>query len=194
MIIVLKQDANPEKVQKLKEKMEKRGFVIQDIKGETTTMIGLAGDTTRLTPEAFLSLDFVKTIIKVQEPYKLVGRRFHRYGDMQKTMKNAPVADVNILMSHDPTHWEAEIIESYPQFDITLSGHTHGMQIGFEGLGLKWSPSQYIYKNWGGLYKRKSSRGIESRLYVNLGLGHIAYPGRVGILPEITLITLTRKN
>jgi hypothetical protein len=121
-------------------------------------------------------------------------QRFHRYGDMQKTMKNAPVADVNILMSHDPTHWEAEIIESYPQFDITLSGHTHGMQIGFEGLGLKWSPSQYIYKNWGGLYKRKSSRGIESRLYVNLGLGHIAYPGRVGILPEITLITLTRKN
>ncbi|MDD2215677.1 MAG: 3-deoxy-7-phosphoheptulonate synthase [Eubacteriales bacterium] len=77
MIIVLKQDANPEKVKKLKEKMEKRGFVIQDIKGETTTMIGLAGDTTVLTPEAFLSLDFVKNIIKVQEPYKLVGRRFH---------------------------------------------------------------------------------------------------------------------
>lgn len=116
--------------------------------------------------------------------------RFHRYGDMIKTMKGAPKTDVSILMSHDPTHWEAEILEEYPQFDITLSGHTHGMQIGFQGLGLKWSPSQYIYKNWGGLYTKTSSQGSESRLYVNIGLGHIAYPGRVGILPEITLITL----
>ncbi len=116
--------------------------------------------------------------------------RFHRYGDMVATMKGAPDTDVSILMSHDPTHWEAEILEEYPQFDITLSGHTHGMQIGFEGLGLKWSPSQYIYKNWGGMYKKRSLKGHESKLYVNIGLGHIAYPGRVGILPEITLITL----
>lgn len=116
--------------------------------------------------------------------------RFHRYGDMKRTMQGAPDTDVSILLSHDPTHWEAEVIKEYPRFHITLSGHTHGMQMGFEGFGVKWSPSQYMYKQWGGLYEKQlPGKGI-SRLYVNLGLGHIAYPGRVGILPEITLITL----
>jgi predicted MPP superfamily phosphohydrolase len=118
--------------------------------------------------------------------------RFHRYGDMKKTMENAPSTDISILMSHDPTHWEAEVIEKYPIFDLTLSGHTHGMQLGFEGFGVKWSPSQYVYKNWGGLYSKKIDGNKISQLYVNLGLGHIAYPGRVGILPEITLITLSK--
>lgn len=117
--------------------------------------------------------------------------RFHRYGDMKVTMNNAPESDVSILMSHDPTHWEAEIVEKYKRFDLTLSGHTHGMQLGFMGFGIKWSPSQYVYKNWGGLYKKTPAGGKQMRLYVNLGLGHIAYPGRVGILPEITLITLS---
>ncbi len=117
--------------------------------------------------------------------------RFHRYGDMRLTMKDAPSADVSILMSHDPTHWEAEVVKKYPQFDLTLSGHTHGMQMGFQGFGIKWSPSQYVFKNWGGMYKKELANKHISRLYVNLGLGHIAYPGRVGILPEITLITLS---
>ena len=117
--------------------------------------------------------------------------RFHRYGDMNLTMKNAPETDVSILMSHDPTHWEAEVVKKYKRFDLTLSGHTHGMQLGFEGFGIKWSPSQYVYKNWGGLYNKVPKGSKPMRLYVNLGLGHIAYPGRVGILPEITLITLS---
>lgn len=117
--------------------------------------------------------------------------RFHRYGDMKITMKDAPDSDVSILMSHDPTHWEAEVIKKYKRFDLTLSGHTHGMQLGFEGFGIKWSPSQYVYKNWGGLYSNTSNGVKPMHLYVNLGLGHIAYPGRVGILPEITLITLS---
>lgn len=119
--------------------------------------------------------------------------RFHRYGDMQKTMTGAPSSDVSILMSHDPTHWEAEVVKKYPRFDLTLSGHTHGMQLGFEGFGIKWSPSQYIYKNWGGKYSKKYNNTQVSHLYVNLGLGHIAYPGRVGILPEISLIILNKK-
>ncbi len=117
--------------------------------------------------------------------------RFHRYGDMNATMKDAPATDVSILMSHDPTHWEAEVTKKYKRFDLTLSGHTHGMQLGFEGFGIKWSPSQYVYKNWGGLYNETPAGTKPMRLYVNLGLGHIAYPGRVGMLPEITLITLT---
>jgi predicted MPP superfamily phosphohydrolase len=117
--------------------------------------------------------------------------RFHRYGNMNITMQNAPDSDVSILMSHDPTHWDAEVTKKYKRFDLTLSGHTHGMQMGFEGFGIKWSPSQYVYKNWGGLYKVTPTGGITMNLYVNLGLGHIAYPGRVGMLPEITLLTLT---
>lgn len=117
--------------------------------------------------------------------------RFHRYGDMGITMQNAPDTDVSILMSHDPTHWDAEVVQKYPRFHVTLSGHTHGMQMGIQSFGIKWSPSQYVYKNWGGMYQKKQKNGHVSRLYVNVGLGHIAYPGRVGILPEITLITLT---
>jgi len=117
--------------------------------------------------------------------------RFHRYGDMKRTMNDAPDTDVSILMSHDPTHWEAEIVKEYSRFDLTLAGHTHGMQMGFQGLGIRWSPSQYIFKNWGGMYQKELGNQQVSRLYVNLGLGHIGYPGRLGILPEITLITLT---
>lgn len=120
--------------------------------------------------------------------------RFHKYGDMKLTMKGAPQTDVSILLSHDPTHWDAEVIKKYPRFDLTLAGHTHGMQIGFEGFGIKWSPSQYMFKNWGGMYQNVDKSQKVSRLYVNLGLGHIGYPGRVGMLPEITLITLADLN
>lgn len=116
--------------------------------------------------------------------------RFHKYGDMKNTMQGAPQTDVSVLLSHDPTHWEAEVVKEYPRFDVTLSGHTHGMQMGFEGFGIKWSPSQYMYKQWSGLYEKRLQNNRLSRLYVNLGLGHIAYPGRVGMLPEITVLTL----
>jgi predicted MPP superfamily phosphohydrolase len=120
--------------------------------------------------------------------------RFRKYGDMGITMKQAVKADVSILLSHDPTHWDAEVTESYPQFDLTLSGHTHGMQMGIEMFGISWSPSQYIYKEWAGLYSHISSMGKTNYLYVNRGLGHIGYPGRVGILPEITLITFSKSE
>lgn len=88
-------------------------------------------------------------------------------------------------MSHDPSHWDGEINQKYKDIHLTLSGHTHGMQFGVEIPWLKWSPVQYIYKQWAGLYQQD-----EQYLYVNRGFGFLGYPGRVGIMPEITLIEL----
>jgi predicted MPP superfamily phosphohydrolase len=88
-------------------------------------------------------------------------------------------------MSHDPSHWEAEVIPKYPQINLTLSGHTHGMQFGLENPYFKWSPVQWVYKQWAGLYEKQ-----QQQLYVNRGFGFLGYPGRVGIMPEITLIEL----
>jgi hypothetical protein len=118
--------------------------------------------------------------------------RFKKYGDLYKTMENTPYADVNVLLSHDPTHWETEVSKDFTEFDITLSGHTHGMQMGIEAFGWKWSPARYLYDNWAGLASVDVPGNRRSYLYVNRGLGHIAYPGRVGILPEITLLTLKK--
>jgi predicted MPP superfamily phosphohydrolase len=89
-------------------------------------------------------------------------------------------------MSHDPSHWDAEVRPKYPDVDLMLAGHTHGMQFGVEIPGFKWSPVQYVYRQWAGLYEQASQK-----LYVNRGYGFIGYPGRVGILPEITVIELT---
>lgn len=108
--------------------------------------------------------------------------RFPKYGDMKKAYEGAEAYPFKILMSHDPSHWDAQVRTSYPDVDLTLSGHTHGMQFGVEIPGFKWSPVQYIYKEWAGLYEQGSQK-----LYVNRGYGFIGYPGRVGILPEITV-------
>ena len=114
---------------------------------------------------------------------------FSNYGSMEKATTNIKYSSVNILLSHDPSHWRKEVIKKYPNINLTLSGHTHGMQFGVEIHGLKWSPIQYIYKEWAGMYKEKNQY-----LYVNRGLGFIGYPGRVGILPEITVIELKKKE
>jgi hypothetical protein len=98
-------------------------------------------------------------------------------------------APVKILLSHDPTHWEKEVSQNFPDIDLTLSGHTHGFQFGVELKHFKWSFAQYMYKYWAGLYQAEN-REKPQYLYVNRGLGMIGYPGRVGILPEITLFTL----
>jgi hypothetical protein len=90
-----------------------------------------------------------------------------------------------ILLSHDPSHWDAEVRTTYPDIDLMLAGHTHGMQFGFETPFFKWSPVQWVYKQWAGLYEEG-----KQKLYVNRGFGFIGYPGRVGILPEITVIEL----
>lgn len=107
---------------------------------------------------------------------------FKRYGDLKKAYGGVQDVPFKILLSHDPSHWDAEVNKSYQDIDLTLSGHTHGMQFGVEIPGFKWSPIEYIYKEWAGLYKRGAQL-----LYVNRGFGFIGYPGRVGIMPEITV-------
>lgn len=112
--------------------------------------------------------------------------QFPKYGNMAAAYANIPPdAAVKILLSHDPSHWDAQVIPEYPDVDLTLSGHTHGMQFGVEIPGFKWSPVKYVYKNWAGLYQQG-----RQYLYVNRGYGFLGYPGRLGILPEITVFTL----
>ena len=110
---------------------------------------------------------------------------FARYGKMAEAYAGAEKYPFKILLSHDPSHWEAEVREKYKDVDLMLSGHTHGMQFGVEIPGFRWSPVQYVYKQWAGLYEKENQK-----LYVNRGFGFIGYPGRVGILPEITVIEL----
>ena len=113
-------------------------------------------------------------------------KNFTRYGNLQKAYAGAEKYPFKILMSHDPTHWDAEVRPKFGDIDLTLSGHTHGFQFGVEIPGFRWSPVQYVYNQWAGLYKEGSQA-----IYVNRGFGFIGYPGRVGILPEITLLELS---
>ncbi len=111
--------------------------------------------------------------------------RFPKYGKMDKAYPGTEKIPFKILMSHDPSHWNAEITTKYTDVDLMLAGHTHGMQFGLENPYFKWSPVQWVYKQWAGLYEVG-----KQKLYVNRGYGFIGYPGRVGILPEVTLIEL----
>jgi hypothetical protein len=111
--------------------------------------------------------------------------RFPKHGKMWEAYPGAEKYPFKILMSHDPSHWDAEVRPKYGDIDLTLAGHTHGMQFGVEIPGFKWSPVKYVYDKWAGLYEEG-----KQKLYVNRGYGFIGYPGRVGILPEITLIEL----
>jgi len=110
---------------------------------------------------------------------------FPKYGKLKEAYTGTEEYPFKILMSHDPSHWDAQIRPEFPDIDLTLSGHTHGMQFGVENPYFKWSPVQWFYKEWAGLYEEKNQK-----IYVNRGWGFIGYPGRVGILPEITLIEL----
>ena len=109
--------------------------------------------------------------------------RFPKYGKMDLAHPGTENIPFKILLSHDPSHWDAQILPEYPSIDLMLSGHTHGMQFGLENPYFKWSPVQWMYKQWAGLYEQGAQK-----LYVNRGYGFIGYPGRVGILPEITVI------
>ena len=116
------------------------------------------------------------------------GHNFKQAGDLNKASQHLHKEDFKILMSHDPSHWEYEVKKHDKHFHLTLSGHTHGMQFGIEIPGyFKWSLAQYVYKQWAGLYEE-----FGRYIYVNRGFGFHAYPGRVGIMPEITVIQLKK--
>lgn len=113
--------------------------------------------------------------------------RFVRHGRLDLAVKNTADIPVKLLLSHDPSHWRAQVLKDYPQIDAMFSGHTHGMQFGVRMEELQWSPVQYLYPEWAGLYQEQ-----HQQLYVNVGYGFLGYPGRVGIQPEITIFELRR--
>ena len=143
-----------------------------------------------------LMLNETRFVEKNGERIALVGVEnwgkggFKKAGDLKKATQNVNANDFKILMSHDPSHWEAEVIDDEYHYHLTLSGHTHGMQFGIEIPGwIKWSPVKWRYKQWAGIYKQKGQY-----INVNRGFGYLAYPGRVGIWPEITVIELKKKS
>ncbi|MFT4575752.1 MAG: putative MPP superfamily phosphohydrolase, partial [Polaribacter sp.] len=116
------------------------------------------------------------------------GKGFNQAGDLQRASVNIKKEDFKILMSHDPSHWEYKVKQDDFNYQLTLSGHTHGLQMGIEIPGwFKWSPSKYVYKQWAGLYEE-----FGRYINVNRGFGYHAFPGRVGIWPEITVIELKK--
>jgi len=141
-----------------------------------------------LNSNRILQIKGEKVAIIGVENYSAKGR-FAKYGNLEKAYEGTDDANLKLLLSHDPSHWEDEVLEKYQDIKITFSGHTHGMQFGFEILGwIKWSPIKYVYKQWAGLYKEG-----KQFLYVNRGFGFLGYPGRVGILPEITVMNLKKR-
>jgi len=131
-----------------------------------------------------IDIDGAKVAIIGVENFS-ANRRFSRYGDLKTASEGTQKADLRVCLSHDPSHWTHEILSEYPEIELTLSGHTHGGQFGLELFNWKWSPVQYFYKYWAGLYQQANQY-----LYVNRGFGFLGYPGRVGILPEITVLEL----
>ncbi len=155
----------------------------QDIK----KLYGQIGFNLLLNQHAFIEKGNDKIALVGVENW---GVHFKKAGDLKKASEGLSKKEFKILMSHDPSHWDAEINKHSIDFHLTLSGHTHGLQFGIEIPGFfKWSPAQYVYTQWAGLYE-KSGKYI----YVNRGFGFHAYPGRVGIMPEITVIELKKGN
>ena len=141
-----------------------------------------------LNEHRFLEKDGEKIALVGVENWGAGG--FKKAGDLQRAATNVNKTDFKILMSHDPSHWEEEVKLDDKHFHLTLSGHTHGMQFGIEIPGwIKWSPVKWRYKHWAGIYQ-ESGRYIN----VNRGFGFLAYPGRVGIWPEISVITLKKRR
>ena len=137
-----------------------------------------------------------RTIQKNQQAIKLVGVEnwgeggFKKAGDLERACADVSAQDFTILMSHDPSHWQSRVKEHPKNIQLTLSGHTHGMQFGIEIPGwFKWSPVKYRYQNWAGIYKE-----FGRYINVNRGFGYLGYPGRVGIWPEVTVITLKKRS
>ncbi|MDX1939764.1 MAG: metallophosphoesterase, partial [Saprospiraceae bacterium] len=134
-----------------------------------------------------LSINGQELAIIGVENYSALSR-FPKHGDLEKACFGIENGGLKILLSHDPSHWDAQVNQRFQDIALTFSGHTHGCQFGVEIPGMvKWSPIQYLYKQWAGLYRKG-----EQFIYVNRGLGFIGYPGRVGILPEVAVIELSK--
>jgi uncharacterized protein len=112
---------------------------------------------------------------------------FPKYGKLDQAYQGTEDAAVKLLLSHDPSHWDAQVRPQYPDIDLMFAGHTHGMQFGIEVGDFKWSPVQYRYKQWAGWYQQG-----QQHLYVNRGFGFLVFPGRIGILPEVTILELKK--
>ena len=115
------------------------------------------------------------------------GKGFKQKGDLDKALEGVDTNAFKILLSHDPTHWDLKTVPHSTNIDLTLAGHTHGMQFGIDIPGFKWSPAKFRYARWSGLYKE-----AKKYLYVNRGFGFLGFPGRVGMWPEITVIELKK--
>ena len=138
-----------------------------------------------LNDNAFVEKDGERIAIVGVENW---GHNFKKAGDLTKASDGVAKEDFKILLSHDPSHWEYEVKKHEDHYHLTLSGHTHGFQFGIEIPGfLRWSPVQYVYKQWAGMYNETGRY-----LNVNRGFGFHAFPGRVGIWPEITIIELRK--
>ncbi|TSA26983.1 MAG: metallophosphoesterase [Bacteroidetes bacterium] len=142
-----------------------------------------------------------QVLVKDRDSLVLVGvenwgseRRFQRLADLPKALAGVETIPVKLLLSHDPTYWDSIVSNQYPGIDLTFSGHTHGGQMGIETGDFRWSPIQYLYPTWAGLYQKRWPEGPTQYLYVNRGAGTIGYAGRVGIWAEITLIVLKCKS
>ena len=142
-----------------------------------------------------LLMDEFVPIEKNNEKIALVGiqnwgtGRFPKYGNLSKALKGTEEFRTKVLLSHDPSHWKAQVLPEFKDIDLMLAGHTHGFQFGIEIGNFKWSPAKFKYKEWAGLYTQNNQN-----LYVNRGFGFLGYPGRVGIYPEITVLTLRLKS
>lgn len=142
-----------------------------------------------------LLLNQAATIKKHGDSLALIGVEnwgkggFHKYGDLKQAAADVPDEAFKILLSHDPSHWDAVTLDHHQHVHLTLAGHTHGMQFGLELFGFKWSPIKYVYKQWAGLYEQEGKY-----LYVNRGFGYHGLKGRIGMWPEITVLTLKRGN
>jgi len=141
-----------------------------------------------LNENRLLNINGEKVAIIGVENYS-ASPRFSKYGDLEKAYQGSQSAALKLLLSHDPSHWDDQVAPDRSDIAITFSGHTHGAQFGIEiGTWFKWSPVKYFYKQWAGLYQKGPQF-----LYVNRGFGYLGYPGRVGILPEITVMNLRCK-
>lgn len=138
-----------------------------------------------------LLLDEHRDIVVNNEQIAIVGvenwgtGRFPKKGDLTKALSGTEASPVKLLLSHDPSHWRAQVLNT--DVDVMFAGHTHGMQFGVRGEHFQWSPAKYVYKEWAGLYEEQ-----QQQLYVNVGFGFLGYPGRVGMLPEITVFELIK--